>query len=405
MKYALILPDGAADDLPLEVLAGRTPLEAAAKPHIDWIATHGRQGCLRTVPEGFPAGSDVATLSVMGYDPVETYTGRAPLEAAARGLPCGPADLIFRCNLVTIADERMSDFTAGHISQSEAERLMSDLRPLGAELGVTFHAGVSYRHLMIMRSAAAVACECTPPHDIPDERIEQHLPNGPGADRVREVMRRARAMLAAHEVNRARREAGRPPATDIWLWGQGRQRPMEAFESRFGVRGACIAAVDLINGIARSVGLTTLSVAGATGYLDTDYAAKGAAAAAALDDFDLVIVHIEAPDEAGHLGDAAEKIRAIEQVDAHVVKPVLAKLQHFDRWAIAVVPDHPTPVATRKHSRTPPPFCIAESAAASASGLPFSEANAASSGLRIDPGHEFMKSFIGSRAARSDARR
>ena len=249
MKYALILPDGAADE-PLDELDDRTPLEAAETPNIDWIATHGRQGCLRTVPEGFTAASDVATLSVMGYSPADNYSGRAPLEAAARGIKSGPDDLIFRCNLVTIVDGTMQDFTAGHITQPEAERLIADLQPLGSEVGGTFHTGISYRHLLIMHDAGDIRCECTPPHDIPGGPAEQHLPKGPGSDRVRAMMRRARALLADHDINLVRRDLGENPATDIWLWGQGRHRQLETFEARFGVRGACIAAVDLIKGIA-----------------------------------------------------------------------------------------------------------------------------------------------------------
>ncbi len=393
MKYALILPDGAADE-PVEELGGRTPLEAAETPNIDWISIHGRQGWLRTIPDGYTAASDVATLSVMGYDPDKCYAGRAPLEAAARGIECGPEDLIFRCNLVTVVDGQMRDFTAGHISSPEAERLIADLQPIGAELGIVFHPGVSYRHLAVMGEAAGVRCECTPPHDIPDEAVEGYLPQGPGSDRVCEAMRRAQALLAGHEVNLVRRDLGENPATDIWLWGQGRHLSLETFEARFGVSGACIAAVDLIKGIAVNAGLVIIPVPGATGYLDTDYRAKGRAAAAALDKHDLVVVHIEAPDEAGHLGDAAEKIKAIEQVDSWVVGPVLERLRRFERWKIAVVPDHPTPVSTRKHSKTPPPFCIAGSGISAVMAEPFSERNANRSNLRIDPGHEFMEFFL-----------
>lgn len=393
MKYALILPDGAADE-PVDELGGRTPFEAADTPNIDWIAINGRQGCLRTIPEGHTAASDVATLSVMGYDPNVYYSGRAPLEAAARGIETEPEDLIFRCNLVAIVDGKMADFTAGHISHKEAERLVEDLRTLEAEAGVVFHTGMSYRHLLVMRNAAEVRCDCTPPHDIPGEPVEEHLPTGPGSERVRDIMRRAHAMLVDHEVNHVRRDLGENQATHIWLWGQGRHRALETFESRFGVRGACIAAVDLINGIARNAGLSNIAVPGATGYLDTDYRAKGRAAVAALDKYDLIIVHIESPDEAGHLGDAAEKVKAIEQIDACVVGPVLEKLRGLDQWKIAIVPDHPTPVNTRKHSDVPPPFCLAGSGVGTLMAQPFSEKNAVRSSLQIDPGYEFMEFLL-----------
>ncbi|MCK4658145.1 MAG: cofactor-independent phosphoglycerate mutase [Phycisphaerae bacterium] len=393
MKYALIIPDGAADE-PVEELDGQTPLEAADIPNIDWISTNGLQGCLRTVPEGFTAASDVATLSVMGYDPATNYAGRAPLEAAARGIKTGADDLIFRCNLVTVLDEKMQDFTAGHISTKEAERLIADLRTLESDLGVVFHTGMSYRHLLVMRDATEVECECTPPHDIPGEPVEGHLPSGSGYERVREVMQRAQALLADHEVNQVRRDLGENPATDIWLWGQGRHKPLETFEARFGLRGVCIAAVDLIRGIAKNAGLTNIAIPGATGYLDTDYGAKGRAAVVALDECDLVLVHVEAPDEAGHLGDAAEKIKALEQIDAEVVCPILSRLRQFDQWKIAVVPDHPTPISTRKHSKVPPPFCIAGSGISASLAKPFSEKQAAASDLQIDPGHEFMEFFL-----------
>jgi len=393
MKYALILPDGAADE-PVDELNGRTPLEAADTPNIDWISVNGRQGCLRTVPEGYTAASDVATLSVMGYDVAANYAGRAPLEAVAHDIQTAPTDIIFRCNLVTIVDGRMQDFTAGHISTQEAERLISDLRSAVAKLDVTFHIGMSYRHLLVMHDADDVRCECTPPHDIPGELVEGYLPTGAGSDRVRQAMQNARTVLANHDVNQVRRDLGENSATDIWLWGQGRHRALETFEARFGVRGACIAAVDLITGIAKNAGLDTIAVEGATGYLDTDYRAKGRAAVTALDKYDLVVVHVEAPDEAGHLGDAHEKIKALEQIDSCVVGPMLQKLKRFDDWRIAVVPDHPTPVSTRMHSKTPPPFCLAGSGITALMALPFSERNASGSKLQIDPGHEFMEFLL-----------
>jgi 2,3-bisphosphoglycerate-independent phosphoglycerate mutase len=337
----------------------------------------------------------------MGYDPAVYYTGRAPIEAAARGIESAADDLIFRCNLVTVADGVMEDFTAGHISQREAERVITDLQAVfGAELRVTFHTGMSYRHLMLMHDAEEVQCECAPPHDITGEATSRHLPTGRGAERVLEAMERARAVLSDHDVNQVRRDLGENPATDIWLWGQGRHRSLDTLESRFGVRGACIAAVDLIKGVALNAGLRVITVAGATGYLDTDYRAKGRAAVAALDKHDFVVVHIEAPDEAGHLGDAAAKVKAIEQVDEAVVGPILKKLKQLDPWRVAIVPDHPTPVATRRHSKTPPPFCVAGAGISSTQAEPFSETAAVNSKLLIDPGHEFMEFFLRSGAAR-----
>ena len=393
MKYAIVLPDGAADE-PVEQLDGRTPLEAAETPNIDWIASNGRQGCVVTVPDGYAPGSDVATLSLFGYDPRVDYTGRAPLEAVAKGLKTSPEETIFRCNFVTVTDGLMEDFTAGHIPQKEAEALVTALNEALAADGCTFHAGVSYRNLMVTAGLGDETLVTTPPHDIPDQPVADHLPRGAGHQRVCAVMERARSLLAAHDVNHVRRDLGESPATDIWLWGQGRPRPIEPFATRHGLRGAVIAAVDLIRGIAISAGMTFIDVPGATGYLDTDYAAKGRAAVEALDKYDLVIVHIEAPDEAGHLGDAAAKVTAIEEVDRHVVGPLLTHLRTLSAWRIMVAPDHPTPVGSRVHTSVPPPFCMAGHNVQTVLNRPLSEATAASSALQVDPGHELMEFFL-----------
>ncbi|MGB2985886.1 MAG: cofactor-independent phosphoglycerate mutase, partial [Phycisphaerae bacterium] len=358
MKYALIVPAGAADE-PLEQLDGRTPLEAAETPNIDWIATNGRQGRVVTIPEGFAPGSDAATLSLLGYDPRVDCAGYAPLETLARGVAVRANQLIFRCDFVTIVDGAMEDFTAGRISQAEADQLMAELNQRIGDKRCQFHTGASYRNLMIASDVADIRPQCTPPHDFPGMPVAKHLPRGPGADWLKGITERAHTILAEHEVNLVRRDLGENPATDIWLWGQGRPRSLEPFASRFGMSGAVIAALDLIRGIARSIGMEVIDVAGATAYLDTDYAAKGAAAAAALSRFDLVIVHVAAPDEASHQGDADEKVSAIERIDEHIVGPLLKTLRGYDRWRILVAPDHPTPVRHRVHTSIPPPFCLA----------------------------------------------
>jgi 2,3-bisphosphoglycerate-independent phosphoglycerate mutase len=393
MKYALILPDGAADE-PVEMLGGRTPLEMANIPNIDWVSINGRQGRVRTVPRGFSPGSDVCTMSLMGYNPAKDYTGRAPLEAAAQNITVAGDDLVFRCNLVTIIQGVMEDFTAGHIGSSEAATLIGELDQRIAGGGAKFHSGVSYRHLVVLKDAADVECTCTPPHDIIGKKIQPYLPKGPGAERVRELMDRAAFVLAEHEVNHVRRDLGENPATNIWLWGQGKSRLLEPFQQRYGVRGAVIAAVDLVRGLAKLIGMDVIHVEGATGYLDTDYRAKGQAAVDALDAYDLVVVHIEAPDEAGHNGDAKAKIQAIERVDKHIVGPVLEKLRGFDAWKILVAPDHPTPVNRRTHTDEPPPFCLAGSGVHAVLERPFSESNAAASDLQIDAGHTLMEYFL-----------
>jgi 2,3-bisphosphoglycerate-independent phosphoglycerate mutase len=398
MKYALVLPDGAADE-PLPQLGGRTPLQAARIPNMDWIARHGRLGRVVTVPDGFIPGTDVATLSVFGYDPHVYYSGRAPIEAAAKGLSAGPDELIFRCNFVTILDGRMRDFTAGHIAQAESDRLIAELNQLTgvdpALRGCTFHAGVSYRNLMIAADAADMQLHCAPPHDIPNQPVADHSPRGVGQERVRAIMTCAAEMLNDHQVNRLRQAEGRDPVTDIWLWGQGRPTKLPLFADRFGVRGVVITAVDLIRGLALAMGMKLIEVPGATGYIDTNYAGKGQAAVRALDEYDLVVVHVEAPDEAGHLGDADEKVKALERVDELVVGPLLDALRRRAQWKILVAPDHPTPVSTTAHSATPPPFCFAGHAVPAVEQQPFSEVDAASGPL-VDPGHGLMQLFFGS---------
>jgi len=393
MKYALILPDGAADE-PVSSLDGRTPLAVARKPNMDWISMNGRQGTVRTVPEGYLPGSDVATLSVMGYDPKRYYTGRAPIEAAARHIHVGQNDLVYRCNLVTIVDGRMEDFTAGHIRQQEAERLIGDLNEKLGSDRVQFHGGVGYRHLIVLKDSAATKVECTPPHDIPGEPVGKYLPQGKDADEIRRLMMRSREILAAHDVNQVRRELGENPATSIWLWGQGPMPKLDRFKDRFGVRGVGIGAVDLFRGVAVCAGWALVDVPGATGFIDTNYAGKGRAAVATLDEYDLVAVHVEAPDEAGHMGDCAEKVKAIEQIDEHIVGPVLSKLRTFEAWRILIAPDHPTPVGHRTHTAEPPPFCMAGTDVQGIYQEAYNERNAAESDLHVDPGHELMEYFL-----------
>lgn len=394
MKYVIVLPDGAADE-PLDELGGRTPLEAGDIPYMDSIVEAGRVGTARTVPDGFVPGSDVATMSLFGYDAKKHYTGRAPIEAVARNIQLHSDDIVYRCNLVNITDGKMADFTAGHIRTAEGAQIVEALNAALEDEGVMFHVGMSYRHLMVTRDPAALEVSCMPPHDIPGEPVADYLPKGKGAKKVRRIMERGAEVLADHEVNHVRIDLGEIPATGIWLWGQGVVPIMRRFRQRFGVRGCVIAAVDLIRGLGKLLGWTHIEVPGATGYLDTDYAAKGKAAVRAIDEYDLVVVHIEAPDEAGHMGDAAEKIKAIEKIDEQIVGPVLEKLRTFDEWRILVSPDHPTPIAIKTHTATPVPFCMAGSGVPSGVGQDrFSERQAVESDLRIDKGHELMEYFL-----------
>ena len=311
MKYALIIPDGAADE-PQASLGGLTPFQAARTPNMDAVATAGVVGRANHVPDSMPSGSDVGTMSLFGYDPLEFHTGRAPLEAAAQGIELGPADWAIRCNLVTIADGKMKSFTAGQIPNEVGSGLVQRLQKdqCGSE-NWKFFAGVSYRNLLIYRSRDGEApfskeTQSTPPHDVTDQDIAPHLPAGPGSDELRELMTRSIDLFAADEANAAR---GDQAATQCWLWGEGCRPALTPFEDRFGVRSAVITAVDLLRGIGRLLGWDVVEVEGATGYLDTDYAAKGRAGIEALADHDFVVVHIEAPDEASHEGEAEEKVK------------------------------------------------------------------------------------------------
>lgn len=393
MKYVIVIPDGAAD-LPLPQLDGRTPLQAADTPNMDWIAVNGRQGRVVTVPEGFSPGTGVAALSLLGYDPASHYSGRAALEAAARGLTVTADQLIFRCNLVTIEDGLMMDFAGGHLPQAEADQLIADLNELLAGEGCTFHAGVSYRNLMVISGARQMRITCQAPDDIPNQPVADYLPRGAEADRIRTIMRRAGEMLGEHPVNRQRIAADQRPATDIWLWGPGRPTILQPFAKRFGPSGIVITAVDVMRGLALCMGMRYVDVPGATAYLDTSYAAKGRAAIEALAECDFVIVHIEAPDEAGHAGDAQAKIQALERIDQFIVAPLLQAVRQYDDWRILIAPDHPTPVSTRIHSSAPPPFCCAGSDIEAEAKRAFGESNAAAGGLLIDPGCTLMDYFI-----------
>jgi len=346
-KYAIIIPDGAADE-PLDEFGGKTVLEAAETPNMDEVSKIGRQGLVRTVPEGFEAGSDVAQMSLLGYDPKRYYTGRAPIEAAARNINLGMGDWVFRCNLVTIADNKMADHSAGHISTPEAEKLVKELETrLGSEQ-IRFHTGVSYRHLLVFKNAD-FDVHTYPPHDYIGTEIEKILPRGKGADLLIDLMARSQQIFDNNDINRVRKDLGENQVSSIWLWGQGKKAMMDSFEKRFGLKGASITAVDLVRGLAKLIGFDLISVPGATGFVDTNYEGKGKAAIDAFEKYDLVLVHVEAPDEAGHGGNAQLKKKAIEQIDKFVVGPVLEALRNYDKWRILVMPDHPTPVKSCSH--------------------------------------------------------
>ena len=317
MKYIILQGDGMAD-YPLEILGERTPLEAAKTPNMDWLASRGVFGLAHVIPRGFPPGSDVGNMSIMGYDPAVYHTGRSPLEAASMGVHLGPKDIAFRCNLVTLggggADTYMEDFTAGHITSEESAEIIQTLARQLAGDGIEFFAGVSYRHLMVWRGGKE-KMTTTPPHDITDKKIASYLPTGDGADRLLQVMEASKPILADHEVNKKRRAQGCKPATSIWLWGQGRAPVLPPLTKRFGIRGGVISAVDIIHGLGVYAGLERIDVPGITGFLDTNYLGKGEYGVRSLEKNDLVFIHVEAIDEAGHMGDVQKKIQAIEDFD------------------------------------------------------------------------------------------
>lgn len=392
MKYAMIIPDGAAD-VPLDDLDGKTPLQAADIPNMDTIARTGRVGRVLNIPEGYPAGSDVAILSVLGYDPRNCYTGRAPLEAAAQGLTVAPDEWIFRCNLVTIIEGVMEDYSAGQISTREASALIDLLQARLGSDRLAFYTGVAYRHLVTLK--AEIDVTTTPPHDILGQAIDTHLPTGAGSPVLREIMQQAGDLLAGHEINTVRHDLGENPATDIWLWGEGKMPTLETFESRFGLRGSAITAVDLVRGISKLIGWEVIEVEGATGYVETNYAGKGKAAVEALDEKDIVLVHVEATDEAGHNADVAGKVYGLEQIDRHIVGPVLERLRtEGEDWRIVVLPDHPTPCPVRTHTREPVPFAMAGKRIEHVVSGPFCEDTAGESDLFIERGCNLMEFFL-----------
>lgn len=391
-KYVIIIPDGAADE-PLDQFDGQTALEAAETPHMDQISTVGRQGLVHTIPEGMEAGSDVAQMCLLGYDPRRYYTGRAPIEAVARRIKLGLDDWVFRCNLVTIADGKMVDHSAGHISSAEASNLINELNDQVGTKQICFHVGVSYRHLLVCKGMD-FDVRTYPPHDHIGALVDKLLPRGKGADLLIDLMARSQRLFADHDINKVRMDLGENQVSSIWLWGQGKQAQMERFESRHGIKGAAITAVDLVRGLARLIGFDLIDVPGATGFIDTNYQGKASAAIEALDTYDIVFVHVEAPDEASHTGNAEMKKQAIELIDEHIVGPVFEALQRFESWRILVMPDHPTPVRTCAHSPEPVPFAMAGDSISGILQTTFGETNAARSGFRIENGFELMEYFL-----------
>jgi 2,3-bisphosphoglycerate-independent phosphoglycerate mutase len=400
MKYVILIGDGMSDNA-IEELDGRTPLEVAHTPNLDSLAASGKFGLYATVPSGYPPGSDVANLSVLGYDPRKYYTGRAPLEAASIGVKLEEGDVAFRCNLVTLIEKDgsviMDDYSAGHISTEEAAEIIKKLDRVLATQGVRLYPGTGYRHLLVWKNAPKGKLKTVPPHDISDKKIDAFLPEGDGAEKLLSLMELSQEVLLGHNVNKDRVGAGKKPASSIWLWGQGTVPSMPTLKERFGVDGAIISAVDLMKGIGIYAGLEVLKVPGVTGYLDTNYEGKVGYALSVLEHKDFVVVHVEAPDEAGHKGNLKHKLQAIEDFDEKIVGPVLKGLEKFGEFRVLALPDHPTPIALKTHTSDPVPFamCTDGMLRAGRGSARFTEKEAAETGCLVEDCKAFMEEFFG----------
>lgn len=397
MKYIILLGDGMAD-FPIEELGGKTPLEYAYTPYMDSVAKKGTLGMIDTIPAGFSPGSDVAIMSLLGYDPLECYTGRGPLEAANMGVQLGVDDVAFRCNLVTLReneDNIMEDFTAGHITTGEAKIIINDINDDMGSTNFQFYPGVSYRHLFVWRDGKAFL-ETTPPHNITGNAVKDYLPRGEGKEEIRRLMKRSQVFLRDHPVNKLRIARGKRPANSIWLWGQGRAPKFPKFTDKYSLKGGMISAVDLLNGIGIYAGLKAIRVDGATGYIDTNYIGKARTALDALKENDFVFVHLEAPDEMGHEGNVDGKIRAIEDFDEKIVGTVLNEIYELSPFRLLVLSDHPTPISLRTHSSDPSPFAALSSDEREnlKNGLAFNEKSARNSGVMVSPGYLLMDQLI-----------
>lgn len=396
-----MLCDGMADE-PSPLLGNSTPMEKAQKPCMDALAAKSEVGMVKTVAEGLKPGSDVANLSVLGYEPAVYYSGRSPLEAASIGIDLKDTDVTLRCNLVTLSDEpeyenkTMVDYCADDISSAEAKILIDCIQEkLGSDT-FRFYSGVSYRHCLVWNNGNPHPGELTPPHDISNRVITDYIPKGEDAGQLYELMKKSYDILKDHPVNKARIARGKRPANSIWLWGEGTKPRLDSFKSKFGKRGSMISAVDLLKGIAICAGMNSVDVDGATGYLDTNFDGK---CQAAINEFkngaDLVYIHVEAPDECGHRGEAENKVRAIELIDAHILKPVTDFLRTLDDFAVLVCPDHPTPLSIRTHSSNPVPYLIYNSKSEQQSNVNcFCEKEAEKTGNYIEKGFTMMEYFL-----------
>lgn len=390
MKYLLIIFDGMADE-PLNELDGKTPMQVARTPHMDGLAKLGAVGAAKTTPDDMYPGSDTTNMGILGYDPRKYYTGRGAIEAASLEIPVERSDAVFRTNLVATDGELMLDSTAGHISTEEAHELVQVIDKKLSTGSIRFYPGVSYRHIMVWRGGSADV-RCAAPYKFHGEPLKEHMPEGDGDQKLKSLIYDSYEILDDHPINRRRRDEGHLPANMIWFWGESRAPSMPGFSTQFGKTGAVVAAVDLIRGLARMVGLRVIKVPGATGYLDTDYLAKGRYAAEALDSHEFVWVHVEAPDEAGHEKSIEKKIEAIEQCDKKVLGTILDAVKAKGQDVrILVMPDHPTPIATGAHSPDMVPFLLFDSTRTQDNKLPFDERAVPESPLVVEDATNLLK--------------
>jgi 2,3-bisphosphoglycerate-independent phosphoglycerate mutase len=402
MKYLIVLGDGMSD-YPVPELNGKTPLQASIKPFMDRMASLGELGMVKNVPAGLPPGSDVANLSVMGYDPHLYYTGRSPLEAASMGINLGPTDVAFRCNLVTLSDaplyqeKIMIDYSSDEITTAESQILMNDIaKALNTEY-FSFYPGISYRHLLVWHNGPT-ECQLTPPHDISDRPVTEHLPKGEGALQLLELMQKSIQILKNHPINETRIQKGLRPATSIWLWGQGKKPSIKSFYEKYHLKGSVISAVDLAKGLGVCAGLDVINVPGATGNVHTNFRGKAEAALKAFKEGqDFVYLHFEAPDEAGHRGEVENKVISIEKIDSEVLEFLLKEMPKVTTdFKIMLLPDHPTPLTLKTHVSDPVPFVIYRYAPTEKVNVhrSFDEDTARQTNVLIENGYRLMDHFI-----------
>lgn len=400
MKYIVVLYDGMAD-YPVPALNGKTPMECAKKPLLDKLARHGKIGTVKTVADGLKPGSDIANMSVMGYNPKECYTGRSPLEAVSIGVDMLDSDIIFRCNLVTLSDapkyedKTMVDYSAGDISTAEATEIIKSIQEHFGNDIFAFYAGVAYRHCLVWHNGTLNLDKMTPPHDTSGKVIGEHLSKSENAKKLIEMMKESYDFLMEHPVNKKRIAEGKRPANSIWLWGEGTKPSLPDFKEKYGVDGSVISAVDLLKGIAKCANMAAPDVEGATGYIDTNFDGKAECAIKELETKDFVYIHLEAPDECGHRNEPENKVRAIELIDEKILGKVLPALEKYDDYKILILPDHPTPIVTMTHAGDPVPYMIYQKSKDCDNGIEtFTENTAKAAGNYIDIGYTLMDQFI-----------